>query len=204
MTPPASPDSDGRKVLLVIGHGREAARCHPLLRTARDALVAQGASVRTQDLLADGFDPVLRMPNEARHASVDHCTEVARRYHEDVLWMDALVVVHPVWWFAPPAILKGWVDQVLVDGVGIEQPAEGPPKPGLTGKRAIVIQTFNAARMIDRLIMRSMAEQFWRRVVFLSTGIETVQRIGLYGVEDMTEAELRKHEQKIERAVVRL
>lgn len=160
--------------------------------------------MRVEDLLADGFDPVLRLPVGVRHATPEHVSPLARRYHEDIRWMDALVIVHPVWWFAPPANLKGWIDQVLVDGVAIAQAPEGPPRPLLEGRRALLIQTFNAPRAVDRFFMRNLAEQFWRRAVFASIGIDRVERIALYGVEELAESDLEKTERRIERAVERL
>lgn len=193
-----------KNVLLVIGHGREDSLCHKLLRTARKALEIRGCSTRVQDLLADGFDPVLRLPPGARHARPEHVGPLARRYQDDVRWMDALVVVHPVWWFAPPANLKGWVDQVLVDGVAIEQPPEGPPRPKLSGRRALLIQTFNAPRAADRIYMRNLAGQFWRRAVFASTGIVQVERVALYGVEAMAENDVARAEHRIDRAIERI
>lgn len=137
------------RVLLVIGHGREDSLCHRLLRTVQEALSVRGAAVRVEDLLADGFDPVLRLPAGVRHATAEHVSPLARTYHDDVRWMDALVVVHPVWWFAPPANLKGWIDQVLVDGVAIAQPQEGPPRPLLEGRRALLVQTYRGRTRLD-------------------------------------------------------
>ncbi len=194
----------GTKVLLVIGHGRENSLCHRLLRAARDALAEDGAQLRAHDLLADGFDPVLRLPAGARHALPEHSTPLARRYQEDVLWMDVLVIVHPVWWFGPPAILKGWVDQVLVHGVAIEQQPAGSPQPLLRGRRALLIQTLNAPRVADSLLMRGMATQFWKRAVFISTGIELSERIALHEVEGMEPREIEAAEGQIRTAVRRL
>lgn len=191
-------------VLLVIGHGREESLCHRLLRVAQEAVTTCGAEVRLHDLLADGFDPVLRLPQDAPHALPEHGGRVARRYQEDVKWMDALVIVHPAWWFGPPAILKGWVDQVLVHGVAIEQRPEGNPRPLLGGRRALLIQTFNAPRRIDRFLMRRMAEQFWRRAVFLSVGMTHVERLALYGADDVSDEALRAMERKVSRAVAGL
>jgi NAD(P)H dehydrogenase (quinone) len=101
--------------------------------------------------------------------------------------MEGLVVIHPVWWFGPPAILKGWVDQVLVDRVAIRQQDEGSPKPLLKGRRALLVQTYNAARSVDRLVMRKMSEQFWRRAVFLSVGILRTRRLAFYGVDGISQ-----------------
>jgi hypothetical protein len=118
--------------------------------------------------------------------------------------MDALIVLHPVWWFGPPAILKGWVDQVLVDGVAIQQRAQGSPKPLLKGRRALLIQTYNATRSIDRLVMRGMSEYFWRRAVFLSVGILRVRRLAFYGVDSISERNLELMRRKVTAAIRKL
>ena len=191
-------------VLVVTGHGRTNSLCHHLQRVTCAALQRGGATVRVQDLLRDGFDPVLRLPEGARHAEPEYATETARRYQDDVRWMDAVVILHPVWWFAPPAILKGWVDQVLVDGVALEQPPEGPPKPLLGGRRALVLQTFNAPRVVDRIVTRGISGSFWKRAVLASVGIDKVERLAFYEVEDITEEALRTAEGKIDRAIQRL
>jgi NAD(P)H dehydrogenase (quinone) len=166
----------------------------------REILGAAGAEVRVHDLLADGFDPVLRLPVGARHALVEHTGPVARRYQADVRWMDSLLVVHPVWWFGPPAILKGWVDQVLVDGVAIRQAEDGPPAPLLGGRRALVLQTLNAARAVDRLVMRGISESFWRRAVFLPVGILRVRRYAFHGVDGISGRALERLERRVKAA----
>ncbi|MBA3660960.1 MAG: NAD(P)H-dependent oxidoreductase [Gammaproteobacteria bacterium] len=35
---------------------------------------------------------------------------------EQVQWADHLIFQFPLWWFATPAILKGWFDRILVKG----------------------------------------------------------------------------------------
>ncbi|MFJ4715372.1 NAD(P)H-dependent oxidoreductase [Streptomyces sp. NPDC088785] len=61
-----------------------------------------------------------------------------------------MVVLHfPLWWFGPPAILKGWFDRVLVQGLGFG--VKGPDgrtrrygDGGLAGKRALVVTSVGA------------------------------------------------------------
>jgi len=184
----------------VIGQGRPDTLCHRLLSTARDAILCRGAEARVHDLLADGFDPVLRLPPGVATPLPAHCSPLARRYQEDVVWMDALVVIHPVWWFGPPAILKGWIDQVLVETVAFERPPVGNPRPLLGGRRALLIQTFNAPRAVDRLLMRGISESFWRRVVFFSAGIRPVRRLAVYDVQGISAGKVEKLEARIRRA----
>jgi NAD(P)H dehydrogenase (quinone) len=63
---------------------------------------------------------------------------------EKLIWMDALIIQCPMWWFSLPAILKGWVDRVYARrfayGVGYhgyERYGEGI----LKGKRALLSMT---------------------------------------------------------------
>ena len=75
-----------------------------------------------QDLCAEGFDPLMPGSEFAKNAVLPpeierHCQEVENA--------DALVVVHPNWWSAPPAILRGWVDRVLRPGRAYEFVPDG-------------------------------------------------------------------------------
>ena len=57
-----------------------------------------------------------------------------------LLWADLLILNFPVFWFSAPAMLKGWIDRVLVSGVcygGKRFYDQG----GLAGKRALVTVT---------------------------------------------------------------
>lgn len=70
--------------------------------------------------------------------------------HEKLRWADTLVVQFPLWWFGPPAILKGWFDRLFVQGFaqGVLDPRTGRPRRygdgGLTGRRALVVTTVGA------------------------------------------------------------
>jgi putative NADPH-quinone reductase len=192
------------RVLLVIGHGRDSSFCHHLLELVREQLSAAGVSYRTQDLLADDFDPVLRLAEGQLHAArVDPRQDpLTAAYQDDVCWADAYVIVHPVWWFAPPAILKGWVDRVLVDGVALRQSdSGGPPEGTLTGRRALVIQTFNADRVVDKVAFGGMAKRFWRQLVFRPIGIKKVSYFPVYSVCALGPLQLQRIEDRLQRTL---
>jgi len=192
-------------VLLVLGHGRTESLGHHLARVARAELEGRGATCRVHDLLADGFDPVLRLRTEQSSAEeVDATAEpLVARYQDDVRWADAYLIVHPVWWFAPPALLKGWVDRVLADGVAVDH-REEPPRGLLTGRRALVVQTFKAPRAVDRLLMKRVSSQFWSRAVFRSVGVRDVTLLGLYGASAPWGKRLERFERRLRGRVARL
>ncbi len=95
------------------------------------ACAAQGHVVLRSDLTTMGFDAVearqlypaqpADVPFDPLKAQEDAAAsghlpdEVATEI--DKLTLADLVVFHfPLWWFAPPAVLKGWFDRVLVHG----------------------------------------------------------------------------------------
>jgi NAD(P)H dehydrogenase (quinone) len=199
---PNAPNSVPR-VLLVIGHGRRKSLCHHLLKRVEDQLTAAGIEHETQDLLADGFDPVLRL-EEGQEAACKVDPEQDRltaAYQSAVCRADGYIIVHPVWWFAPPAILKGWVDRVLVDGVAMRQPAGGPPEGILSGRRALVLQTFNVDRIIDKVVFGSISRRFWRRAVFFPVGISKTSYFPVYAASTLNETTIQRVEGRLKKAV---
>jgi len=103
--------------------------CHPdpasFTAAVRDVVLAR--------LYAEGFQPALAFPEwrgyldgPANSADVaGHCADLA--------WCDTLVFTYPTWWHGPPAMLKGWLDRVLLPGVAFHMPREagGAIRPGL-------------------------------------------------------------------------
>ncbi len=199
----SQPAHSPRRVLLVHGAARQGGLGLRLRRRALEVLEAGGAEVRVHDLLSDGFDPVLRLPDDAPHATACDAQEdpLPARYQEDVRWAELFVVLHPVWWFAPPAILKGWVDRVLVHDVAIRQRTGGAPLPLLDGRRALLVQTFNTKRAVDRALFLGVTGAFWKRVVFASVGITSLSRLALYEVERLDERRLSRFEARLSRAL---
>lgn len=119
------------KVLIVHASPEPLSFNSAMTRYAIDVLGADGHAVRVSDLYAMHFDPVSDRRNfleqhdphqfkqqiEELHASetggfaVDILAEI-----EKLEWCDALIMQFPLWWFGLPAILKGWVDRVMVMG----------------------------------------------------------------------------------------
>jgi NAD(P)H dehydrogenase (quinone) len=66
---------------------------------------------------------------------------------EKLLWSDAVILQFPMWWFAMPAILKGWVDRVFTYGFGYGVGSVGRALYGdgtLAGRRAMLSLTIGA------------------------------------------------------------
>lgn len=104
--------------------------CHPkgnsFNAAVRDLVVAKldaaGAEVRVADLYARGFQPVLTGEEwEGYLSAPDNCAPVQREV-ADLRWCDTLIFVYPTWWYGLPAMLKGWLDRVLLPDVAFLMP----------------------------------------------------------------------------------
>lgn len=147
--------------LWVLAHPRQESLNGHLFRAGVQAL-SRNHDVATSDLYASGFDPVLgeqdlgepvgRPGNLAVLAGEAYtqgrsAPDVAG---EQAKLADAelLILQFPLWWYGPPAILKGWLDRVLTDSFAYDNeldPVHGVPRRygdgGLTARRALVVVT---------------------------------------------------------------
>lgn len=147
--------------LWVLAHPRQNSLNGHLFRAGVQAL-SRTHDVATSDLYASGFDPVLGAqdlgdaadhPGNIAIQAGDGCRQ--GRAAADVVSEQAklaraelLVLQFPLWWYGPPAILKGWLDRVLTDGFAYDNELDPdlhlPRRYGdgaLTARRALVVVT---------------------------------------------------------------
>lgn len=188
---------------------------HPEPRSLGGMLAAEGSrglresdhDVTVSDLYAMRWNPVVdaadfghdparrlrvaaasRRAHEAGELSPDIAAE-----QEKLRWAEAVVVQFPLWWLGPPAILKGWLDRVLVHGFGygVADPATGRVRRygdgELAGKRALVVTTIGARESsfgprgvhgdLDDILFPLHHGVFWY------TGMEALPPLAVYGAD---------------------
>ncbi|SNT82752.1 NAD(P)H-dependent oxidoreductase [Stenotrophomonas sp. CC120222-04] len=119
------------RALILLAHPEPRSFNAHLATQAAEQLRRDGVQVEAIDLYAEGFDPLeaahhhpqrLRRERfdaqrEQRHsAENDFLPTDVRRHLQLLQATDLLILQFPLWWFAAPAILKGWLDRVLVYG----------------------------------------------------------------------------------------
>lgn len=120
------------RILVVYAHPVETSFCAGVYHQVVKKLNERGHDVRTIDLYAEGFDPVL-----SRVERIDYEIEGDHRQAIDtdialIKWAEGLVFVYPTWWYGLPAILKGWLDRVWLPGIAFELPSgNGSIKPSM-------------------------------------------------------------------------
>ena len=114
------------RALVVYCHPREESFSAAVRDTVMAGLKEAGVQTRLLDLYREGFDPVLS-PAAHRDYLDENLNRTGIEAHIEALqWCDTLIFVYPTWWYGLPAMLKGWLDRVLVPGVAFAMPqAEG-------------------------------------------------------------------------------
>ena len=114
--------------------------CHPaeesftlaIARRYAEAVEAHGHSAVLRDLYRIGFDPVLKNDERQGHPRDDVKTE-----WEVIGDPDVFVLVYPIWFGAPPAMMKGYIDRVFGAGRTLGSAGEGTETSRLAGKHLV-------------------------------------------------------------------
>lgn len=120
------------KALIVYAHPCTESYNHAVLETVQKALKAAGVEHRVIDLYAEQFQPTLTLQDWSQYEDTSCNTDRVAGHVESLAWCDALLFVYPTWWFGQPAMLKGWLDRVLVPGVAFTMPTQDNPSFGHT------------------------------------------------------------------------
>ncbi|MDY7532577.1 NAD(P)H-dependent oxidoreductase [Pseudomonas sp. Bout1] len=143
------------KVLIVHAHPEPQSFTAALRDQAVSTLQAQGHEVQASDLYAMNWNPVASASDFTSRENPEYLVyaleqrlgvksqSIAADIQQELdklLWADLLILNFPIFWFSAPAMLKGWIDRVLVSGVcygGKRFYDQG----GLAGKKALVTVT---------------------------------------------------------------
>lgn len=136
--------------------------CHPcpesftasISAAVCETVRALGHELDFVDLYAEGFEPAMG-PEERRsyHEEGPNLGPI-RDHAERLARADAVIFVYPTWWFGLPAMLKGWLDRVLVPGFAFVMPSRKKgPQPGLTHIRHLGVFTTCGASLPTSWLM---------------------------------------------------
>ncbi len=119
------------RVLIVHAHPEPASFSGALTSAAVEALEASGHETTVSDLYAEGFDAIAGrgdftdaanpakfhyQAEQAHAAQADSFVPEIAREQARVRAADLLILQFPLWWGAPPAVLKGWFERVMAYG----------------------------------------------------------------------------------------
>ncbi|HIQ15754.1 MAG TPA: flavodoxin family protein, partial [Leucothrix sp.] len=161
---------------------------HALLENIVVGLKQAGHEIRIKDLYKENFNPILTNDD----LTMLHANNIPKKIDQEqqqLLWADSLVFIYPLWWFDRPAMLKGWFDVVLTNGLAFEYSNEGV-KGLLKHKKALVIITAGGSK---QYFIDNDALQLIHRPVTDGTlsfcGIKDVSHQIYYDISNLSDAE---------------
>jgi NAD(P)H dehydrogenase (quinone) len=114
-------------VLLVVAHPLDNAFAKAAAARIRATLERRGIEVDMIDLYADDFDPRLTGAERRGYFTTPYDSKAVAGYVVRLRLAEKLVFVFPQGWFNVLAILKGFLNRVLVPGVAFDHASGGGP-----------------------------------------------------------------------------
>ncbi len=143
------------RALVIYCHPRPESFTAAVRDLVMDRLTEAGAEIRLLDLYARGFQPVLSATELETYEDEDQNRAPVSDDVSALEWCDTLIFVYPTWWYGLPAMLKGWLDRVMLPGVAFIMPKgeNDTIRPGLQHiKRLGVFTTCGASFWLTRFI----------------------------------------------------
>lgn len=145
-------------VLIVHAHPEPRSFCSAMKDLAVASLSGAGHAVQCSDLYAMHWNPLATAADFLERSDPDYLVYAVEQRHaqprqalaadiaaelDKLLWADLLILNFPLYWCSLPAMLKGWIDRVLVSGACYGG-RRFYDRGGLAGKRALLSFTLGA------------------------------------------------------------
>lgn len=177
------------KVLVVSAHPSNESFVGTLRTSVLEELTHMNHEIRHHDLYAEEFNPVFSAYERLKHVGdvemkLQNLPDL-RVHVQDIQWAEALVLVYPTWWSGQPAILKGWIDRVLMNEVAWVLP-EGAARirPLLTNiRKVVVVTTHGSSKLVNSLQGESGKRTAFRSIRLMFNKRTRCHWIGLYGLD---------------------
>jgi putative NADPH-quinone reductase len=195
------------RVLVLLAHPEPASFAAALAAAAVRGLGSAGHEVRVVDLYGEGFEPVMTTADRIAYDTDDAVVDDAVRAQTDhVLWAEALVFVYPTWWSGLPAVLKGWLDRVLVPGVAFRlDERTRKVTPALQHIRHLVgITTYGSKRSYVTLMGDGGRRTIGRALRMVCGWRTPTTWLALHRMDTRTDAERRAFLARVEERMARL
>lgn len=197
------------KVLVVSAHPSNESFVASLRSAVLEELVQMNHEIRHHDLYAEEFNPVFSAYERLNHVGnlelkLQNLPDL-RIHVEDIQWAEALVFVYPTWWSGQPAILKGWIDRVLMNEVAWVLP-EGAARirPLLTNiRKVVVVTTHGSTKFVNSLEGEAGKRTAFRSIRLMFNKQTRCHWIGLYALDHITHDKREKLVTNVRRRIRR-
>ncbi|MGV8853085.1 MAG: NAD(P)H-dependent oxidoreductase [Devosia sp.] len=192
------------RVHVIHAHPVETSYNRALFTAVVESLEAAGHSVDALNLYDEDFPAVMTREERLNYHDVPgNLTPAIKPYVDRLRAAEAIVLVHPVWNYGYPAILKGYFDRIFLPGVSFtmqDGDDRGQLVPCLSNIKKIAFVTSYGGNRLRSAIMgdppRRLAMR-WGWVTFRSRP----RYLALYDMNNCTPAQLSGFLDKVRQAM---
>lgn len=148
--------------------------------------------IEVLDLYEEKFDPILVF-NENKRRRDMHIDPKLEKYRKQMIWADKIVLVYPIWWGRPPAMLMGYIDQMFASNFAYKDKGGLLPEGLLKGKSVVCISSMKGPTHYPLIWLNNAHKVLMRKALFNFVGIKKVK---IFEFGNM-ESPKGRHDQKL-------
>lgn len=176
-----------QKILIINGHPDAESYNYALSDAYKKGAAKAGAEIQQINIRELDFNPNLQFGYRKRTELEPDLLEAQNK----LKWADHLVWIYPVWWGSVPAMMKGFLDRVMLPGFAFNKRENSLWwDKCFTGKTARIICTLDQPEWYYRLVYRSPSHHAMKRVTLNYIGVKKV-RITAIGPIRLSKEEFR-------------
>lgn len=164
------------KILIIYTHPNHKSLCYAFLQK-----IIKGSSenpsikeVQVLDLYEENFNPVLVFNEQKRRRDMYRDPQL-EKYREQLIWADKIVLVYPIFWGRPPAMLLGYIDQLFAANFAYRDKKGLFPEGLLKGKSVVCVSTMKGPANYPLLWLHNSHKVLMKRALFGFVGIKRVK-----------------------------
>lgn len=185
------------RTLIILGHPDKKSFCGALADSYEKGAREKGSEVARLNLSDLKFDPILHKGYNKIQALEADLVEAQRL----LKWSNHLVFVFPVWWAAPPALLKGFIDRVFLPGFAFQYRENSNNWDKLLkDKRARLIVTSDASVAWPYMMSFHPAVNMMKKAILEFCGVSPVSVTSFASLKEASEKKCESILYKVYRA----
>lgn len=161
-----------KKILIINGHPDQESYNFALAEAYKKGALASGAEVKQINIRELNFTPNLQFGYRKRTELEPDLLQAQKQ----IKWADHLVWVYPVWWGSVPALMKGFLDRILLPGFAYQKRENSLWWDKLlTGKTARIICTLDQPDWYYRLFNGGTSHIAMKKLTLNFIGVKKVR-----------------------------
>ncbi|HNV23394.1 MAG TPA: NAD(P)H-dependent oxidoreductase [Candidatus Omnitrophota bacterium] len=176
------------KYLIIYAHPNPKSFNNAIKDAVISKLTKEDKSFEIRDLYALGFDPILKGSDFIGFKEGKIPLDIVEEQNY-IKSADRIILIHPIWWFGMPAILKGYIDRVFSYGFAYRAGEKGI-EGLLTGKKVFILNTTGETQ--DQYVQygfKDAISKTFQNGIFNFCGMEIISHQFFFAVPTITDAD---------------